>query len=264
VPRTTPLLAYVDVIPTTTDLVVDVSETTRTTAAGQADHGFALPESTSFTVTPTQLRPSPWGTWGQAAKGALADSAYAAKTIDRLFRGTFLRALEAQILAGDGSDVAGVRQLVGVLNTPGVVVTPRGATTNIDAIATAVASVQTAEFSLDAPPVVAVAPATHKIIHTSKDAENGYLRVADALGQPVVWHLSNSVPAGTAVVGDFSAARLWVRDFDPIREDGGLRIEVSDQHQDYFIKGLVALRLAADLTFRVALPAAFQVVTGLS
>ena len=72
---------------------------------------------------------------------------------------------------------------------------------------------------------------------------------------PVV--LSNTVGAGTAVVGAFrSAAMIWRR--------GGVSVEASSSHSDYFARNLTALRAEERLALGVYRPVAFTVISGLT
>jgi HK97 family phage major capsid protein len=73
-------------------------------------------------------------------------------------------------------------------------------------------------------------------------------------GLPVA--LSNTVGLGTALVGAFdSAARLYVR--------GGVTVEASNSHSNYFTTNLVALRAESRAALAVFRPSAFTAVTGL-
>jgi hypothetical protein len=46
--------------------------------------------------------------------------------------------------------------------------------------------------------------------------------------------------------------------------NGGLRVEASNSHQDFFIKNLVAIRAEERLALAVYRPAAFGTATGLT
>jgi HK97 family phage major capsid protein len=71
-------------------------------------------------------------------------------------------------------------------------------------------------------------------------------------GVPVV--VSTAVGAGTALVGAFrEAARIYRR--------GGLTVEASNAHRDYFQKNLVALRAEERLASAIYRPSAFTTIT---
>lgn len=72
---------------------------------------------------------------------------------------------------------------------------------------------------------------------------------------PVI--ITTAVGAGTALVGSFrQASQLFRR--------GGLTVEATNAHSDYFTKNLVAIRAEERLALAVYRPAAFTKVTGLA
>jgi hypothetical protein len=72
---------------------------------------------------------------------------------------------------------------------------------------------------------------------------------------PVV--LSNTVGAGTAVVGNFrESAHIWRR--------GGPSVEASNSHSDWFARDITALRCETRLALGCFRPVAFTVVSGLA
>ena len=69
--------------------------------------------------------------------------------------------------------------------------------------------------------------------------------------------LSTYVGAGTALVGNFSqGAHIWRR--------GGVSVEATNSHSDWFVKNLSVIRAEERLGLGVYRPAAFTVVSGLS
>jgi hypothetical protein len=78
---------------------------------------------------------------------------------------------------------------------------------------------------------------------------------------PTLWGLpvafSPVVPAGTAIVGAFQqGAQVFWR--------GGIRVEASNSHADFFIRNLVAIRAERRFALCVYRPAAFAKVTNLN
>ena len=76
---------------------------------------------------------------------------------------------------------------------------------------------------------------------------------------PTLWGLPVAVTPvmvmNTALVGAFkTGAQIFRR--------GGLRVEASNSHQDFFIKNLVAIRAEERLALAVYRPSAFGTVTG--
>ena len=83
---------------------------------------------------------------------------------------------------------------------------------------------------------------------------------ANRLGMDSLWNvpvtITTAVGAGTALVGAFSqGAQLFRR--------GGLTVEATNSHDDYFFKNLVAIRAETREALAVYRPAAFTKVTGL-
>jgi HK97 family phage major capsid protein len=77
---------------------------------------------------------------------------------------------------------------------------------------------------------------------------------------PTLWGLplavTTVIEAGVALVGCFKTAAQIFR-------KGGIRVDASNSHQDYFVKNLVAVRAEERLALAVYRPAAFGEVTGL-
>jgi HK97 family phage major capsid protein len=74
-------------------------------------------------------------------------------------------------------------------------------------------------------------------------------------GLPVA--VTPAMTAGTALVGAYASAAQVFR-------KGGIRVEASNSHQDFFIKNLVAIRAEERLALAVYRPGAFGEVTGLT
>ena len=72
------------------------------------------------------------------------------------------------------------------------------------------------------------------------------------MGVPVV--VTTAVGVGTALVGNFSeGARLYRR--------GGLTVEASNSHSDYWVRNLVSLRAESRQGLAIFRPQAFTTVT---
>lgn len=127
-----------------------------------------------------------------------------------------------------------------------------------DAIAAGIMSVQ-AEAALN-PDTVLMNPRDFWTMSVSKSAGDGnyfggspYNAVGrNPWGIPVL--VSTAITAGTAIVGAFAeGATLWRK--------GGLTVEASNSHSDYFRRNLTALRAEQRIALTIFRPAAFQKVT---
>jgi HK97 family phage major capsid protein len=82
--------------------------------------------------------------------------------------------------------------------------------------------------------------------------------MAPALG---IWGLrlvvSSVMTEGTAVVGAFRRAGMLFR-------KGGLRLEASNSHADFFTRNLAAIRAESRLVLGIRRPAAFRTATALA
>ena len=67
---------------------------------------------------------------------------------------------------------------------------------------------------------------------------------------------ADSLPAGTAVVGDFA-------NFSAVHDRRDVEVQMGNQHGTYFTAGRVAIRADLRLAFVVYRPAAFSVITGI-
>ena len=88
----------------------------------------------------------------------------------------------------------------------------------------------------------------------------GNMTQASRFGMDSIWNvpvtITTATGSGTALVGAFSqGAQLWRR--------GGLTVEATNAHSDYFIRNLVAIRAEQREALAVYRPAAFTKVTGL-
>jgi HK97 family phage major capsid protein len=112
------------------------------------------------------------------------------------------------------------------------------------------------------PDGVVINPANWQTIQLMKDANGQYYGsgpFAPAV-QATIWGLpavkTPTIAAGTALVGAFQSSAQVFR-------KGGIRVEASNSHNDFFQKNLVALRAEERLALAVYRPAAFGTVTGL-
>jgi len=82
-----------------------------------------------------------------------------------------------------------------------------------------------------------------------------------AMRTPMLWGkpvaLTTAITLGTALVGAFKYAAQFFR-------KGGIRVDVSNSHSDFFVKNLVAIRAEERGILTVRRPGAYGLVTGLN
>jgi HK97 family phage major capsid protein len=237
-------------------------ETLFTNAAAPVLEGAAKPES-AMTFDQKTDAVSKIAHWLPTTEELLEDVAAIASYIDARLRLGVQLAEEDQLLNGNGTPP----NLLGVLNRAGLataVARNAGATppeTNADAILRQITAIATTSFVY--PDGIVMNPANLFTILTSKDTNGQYygggpfsaLPTASIWGTPVA--PTPSIVAGTALVGAFSTQSQIFR-------KGGIRVEASNSHQDFFAKNLVAIRAEERLALAVYRPGAFGKVTGLS
>lgn len=192
--------------------------------------------------------------WIPITKRAASDASQVRTLVDNFLRYGLNEELEDQIIAGSGAG----ENFTGILSSSPQTVGSAG--TDLDAIVDAIKAVR----------VTGRRKPTGLVIHpndwystgflTSKDSQGNYL-----VGDPrasvdqlnTLWGLnvvvSESVTENTALVGDFRQAVLWERE--------GVSLLVSDQHQDFFTRNLLAILAEMRAAFGVLDPQAFCTVT---
>jgi HK97 family phage major capsid protein len=246
----------------TSNSIVYMVETTFTNAAAPVAEGAAKPESALVFDQKTDPV-SKIAHWLPVTEELLEDVAAISSYIDaRLTLGVQL-AEEDQLLNGNGTPP----NIRGIMNRSGLaadVARNSGATppeTNADAILRQIAAIASTAYVY--PDGVVINPANWFTIATSKDQQGQYfgggpfssLPTASLWGTPVA--ITPSIVANTALVGAFGTMSQVFR-------KGGIRVEASNSHQDFFIKNLVAIRAEERLALAVYRPGAFGKVTSLN
>jgi HK97 family phage major capsid protein len=244
--------------PGTTDsnLISFMRELAPTNAAAPVAEGAAKPESTLvFEAATAPVRKI--ATWLPVTDEMLEDVPAMRSYIDNRLR-MFVQLVEDdQLLNGDGvaPNMLGLRNQVGL--QPDVV---RGTDTNADAILKQITAIAVNAFIQ--PDGVVMHPTNWQTIQLSKDANGMYYGSGPfaAPQTPRLWGLPVAVTlamtAGVAFPGAYRTGAQFFR-------KGGLRVDASNSHSDFFVKNLTAIRAEERGALAVYRPGGFGEVTGL-
>jgi HK97 family phage major capsid protein len=244
---------------TNTGMVTFMREKTFTNAAAAVAQGAAKPESALVFESATS-KVEKVAHWLPVTEEMLEDVPQLQSYIDaRLSLGVEI-AEEDELLNGTGVSP----HILGILLTPGLTASyPQPATgeNNADTLAKQTLAVYGASFLM--PDGYVLNPANWATTVLLKDGTNNYL-VGNPFGASLVasslWGLpvavTPAIAAGTGLVGAFKTGAQVFR-------HGGIRVESSNSHQDYFVKNLVAIRAEERLALATYRPAAFGTVTAL-
>lgn len=242
---------------TDSNLVTYMKETAFTNAAGMTAEGAAKPESTlTFTAVSDPVRKV--AHWVPVTDEMLEDVAGIQSYLNtRLGLGVDLK-LDDQLL--NGSIVA--PDIVGFLARTGLGTSiARVAETNADAILSQMIALWTTTNIQ--PDGIVLNPAQWKTILQTKDTTGQYYGGGPFASPhaPTLWGLpvalTSAIVAGTALVGAFKTAAQLFR-------KGGMRVEATNSHSDFFVKNLVAIRAELRAALCVYRPSAFATVTNLN
>ena len=187
--------------------------------------------------------------WVPATKRSIADMAQLEGLINDELRADLAEAEENQIVNGNGTG----ENLTGITQTSGT----QAQTFVTDIFTTlrkALTKVKTTGRTM--PNAIGLNPTDVETIDLAR--ENGttgaFLGAGPfAMGPRTVWGVpvleSEAFTAGTAVVGDFRKAVLWDRE--------QASISMTDSHEDFFVRNLVAILGEERVAFAVTRPAAF-------
>jgi HK97 family phage major capsid protein len=243
---------------TESNAIIYMKETTFTNAAATVAEAAAKPESALVfdqVTDPVQKIAH----WLPVTDEMLEDVSTIRSYIDARLRLGVQLAEEDQLLNGDGTPP----NISGILDRSGLATAvARGADTNADAIFKQITAIATTAF-VD-PDGVVINPTNFQTVLLAKDANGVYYGAGPFAPRAIVrslWGLpavvTPTIAAGTALVGDYAGSAQTFR-------KGGLRVEASNSHQDYFIKNLTAIRAEERLALAVYRPGAFGTVTGLN
>jgi len=196
--------------------------------------------------------------WLPVTEEMLEDVPALQSYIDARLRSGVELAKEDELLNGSGV----APHLMGLMTVPGKAPdVVRGADSNADAIFKQITAVTVS--SLVAPDALVMNPVNWQTVQLTKNANGNYLGAGpwNAPQTPTLWGLpvavTPAIVANTALVGGFQQG---AQEFTK----GGIRVEVSNSHVDFFIKNLIAIRAEERLALAIYRPGAFGKVTGLA
>jgi len=241
---------------TTSNVISYMKEKTFTNAAAPVAEAGLKPESALiFEAATAPVRKI--AHWIPVSEEMLEDSAQVASVIDARLRTGIELAEEDQLLNGNGT----APNLLGFNNLTGLAPDQIVATdSNADAIFKQITHIATTAFMT--PTGVVMNPADWADIQLTKNAQGNYMGTGPwaAPQNPTIWGISvASTPAqlvSQALVGAFATASQLFR-------KGGIRVEASNSHADFFIKNLVAIRAEERIALAVYREGAFGKVIGL-
>lgn len=188
--------------------------------------------------------------WLAATKRALADTGQLRTLINEFLRYGLEEELEDQIVNGDGTG----DNFQGLLNTPGTLAQPF-TDDMITTIRKAITQVQLTGRTQ--PNAILISPADDEAFDLLKGGDGNYIQgnlVPWVAGQPrTIWGItrvvSEAIPDGTALLGNFRFAVLWDRE--------AATLTATDSHDDFFIRNLIAILAELRAAFGVLRPQAF-------
>lgn len=247
---------------TTSDLVHFVRQTTQVQEAAPVPEANVT-EYSGATGEVSGIKPEgAWGVeaitepvktiavWIPATKRALSDAGQLRGLIDQELRDDLYEELEDQIL--NGNNVG--ENFHGILNTAGILTQAF----NTDILTTARQAITTLRVTgRSRPSAWVINPADWETIELLQDNDGRYYWGGPlAQGQKRLWGVSvvesQSIAEGTALLGDWRKAILWDRE--------QATISVSDSHEDFFIRNMVAILAELRAVLGVIRPSGFVVV----
>ena len=182
-----------------------------------------------------------------ATKRALADASQIRGIIDQELRDDLQEELENQIINGNGVG----ENMTGVLNTANILVQAFAA----NMLQTTRQAITTLEVAGRSTPTAWVFnPVDWETIELTQDANLRYYFAGPfGLGPRTLWGYpvvtSQTLPPGAALIADWRKAVLWDRE--------QASISVTDSHDDWFIRNLIAILAELRAAFGLIRPSAF-------
>lgn len=247
---------------TSTPLIRYLVETAVTNAAAATAEGALFPES-ALTFSKVDEVLHKITTFLPISDEMLEDWAQAQSYIDARLILFVKLAEEVGLLNGDGTGA----NLVGLMNRVGLAtpivknigVSPVG-DNSMDAVYRQITAIRTTAFL--EPDAIAIDPLAWQNILLAKNTQGNYYANGPfaSAETPALWGKKVAVSFGTAansaVVGAFAQGGQIFR-------KGGLTVEASNSHADYFQRGQTAIRAQERIALAIYRPGAFGAVTAL-
>jgi len=252
-----PAPKVVDIVPvgnTGQNSVVYMEETTFNNSAAEAAEGGSYGEAALvYTEQTSNVRKI--AVFIPTTSEQLEDESRISSLLDNRLRFMIQQRLDLQLLVGDGT----APNLEGINNVTGIQTQALGSDSVQDAIYKAMTLVRSTGRA--EPSAIVMHPNDWQTIRLQTTTDGIYLWGSPSdtgedriFGVPVIQ--STAQTENTALVGDYANfCELVVRK--------GVEVQVSDSHDDYFVKGKQAIRASMRCAFPVYRPAAFCTVTGI-
>jgi HK97 family phage major capsid protein len=232
-------------ISSTTNAAAPIAEA----SAVSGTSGYALESTMVFERASAPVREVKH--WLPVTSRAMADAPELASLTDAFLRYGLAEEVEDQVLSGNGSgeNMEGILSVSGTLSQDfdtDIITTLRKAMTQVKVA------------GLATPNAILINPADNEYFDLLSVGAAGYVFGGPAnSAQQTFYGLprveSVAVPVGTAIVADWREAVLLSR--------APVTVQMSNQHSDFFLRGLVAVLATARAAFFVRRPAAFCITS---
>ena len=235
-----------------------MTETVGANTAAEVAEGGLKPEAT-MTFTQESLPLRTIAHWLPVTDQMLEDLEGIRSYIDARLTDGVIQREESQLINGDGV----APNIRGILATPGLgTAVPVVGGAFADAIHAQMVALMTASFTV--PDAIVASPiAWHTMLTERNGTGGGYLSGGTFQAEiaPRMWGLpvalSPNMEDDEALVGAFKTqAMVWRK--------GGIVVQASNSHADYFIRNMTAIRAEERVQLTVFRPSAFGLVTGIA